>query len=191
MSPRTEEQYVQIRKNRKVQIMEAALQSFALEGYYKASIAGIAKRAGVSKGLLYNYFDSKEALLDALLAFGMEKFGDILTGIDDVLDTPEELRQYIKGGFELIRREPDFFRLYFGILMQPGVSDLAREHYGEMVQSLIRGLSVYFETKGDANPMEKAMLLGALMDGVGLYYLLAPGTFDLEKLEKMIFELFK
>ena len=61
--PRTEEQLNQIRKDRKQAIMDTALEVFASHGYESTSISMIAKKAGVSKGLMYNYFESKEDLL--------------------------------------------------------------------------------------------------------------------------------
>ena len=45
--------------DRKKAILDAPLQVFADEGYHNASISKIAKAAGVSKGLMYNYFESK------------------------------------------------------------------------------------------------------------------------------------
>jgi hypothetical protein len=39
--------------------------------------------------------------------------------------------------------------------------------------------------------MEKAFLLGAVMDGVGMQYILSPNAFDLDRLEAIIFDLFK
>lgn len=44
-------------------IVDAAWQLFWRHGYHATSVADIAKLAGVPKGSVYNYFDSKEALL--------------------------------------------------------------------------------------------------------------------------------
>jgi len=191
MSPRTEKQFEEIRENRKHQIIQAALELFASEGYHTSSVARIARCAGISKGLLYNYFTSKEDLLDSILALGIEKFHHILEEIRHELDTPEELMMYIHGGFEIIRREPEFYRLLFSVFFQPGVMDVSQNKYRETLEHLTRDIAVYFETKGDPNPIEKAMLLGNIIDGVGLSYFLAPEAVNLDKLEKIIFELFK
>lgn len=48
-------------------IVQAAVEAFQQYGYYAASINGIAEAAGVSKRTLYNHFDSKEALFDAII----------------------------------------------------------------------------------------------------------------------------
>lgn len=191
MSPRTPKQFEEIRESRKLQIMQVALEVFASEGYQSVSIARIAKKAGISKGLLYNYFLSKEDLLNSILLLGLQKFHDILNQFQDELDTPEELMSYIQGGFELIRKEPEFYRLSFSVLFQPGVAEAAQSRYREMVAHLSKDISFYFETMGDPNPAEKAMLLGKMIESVGLLYSVSPTTVDLDKMENIIFELFK
>jgi AcrR family transcriptional regulator len=191
MSPRTEKQFEEIRENRKQQIMQAALELFAREGYHSSSVARIARFAGISKGLLYNYFSSKEDLLDSIMALGIEKFHHILDEIQNELDTPEELMMYIHGGFEIIRREPEFYRLLFTVFFQPGVMDASKNQFRETSEHLIRDIAVYFQTKGDPDPFEKAILLGNIIDGVGLHYFIAPDSVDLDKLERIIFDLFK
>ncbi|MCK5693371.1 MAG: helix-turn-helix transcriptional regulator, partial [Bacteroidales bacterium] len=79
MSPRTPKQFEEIRESRRQQIMDAALELFASEGYSHCSISQLAAHAGISKGLMYNYFDSKEALLVAIIEEGMQ---DIMAMID-------------------------------------------------------------------------------------------------------------
>ena len=47
--------------------MDAALELFVTYGYQGTTISQIAKKASVSKGLLYNYFKSKEELLHEII----------------------------------------------------------------------------------------------------------------------------
>ena len=65
--PKTPKQFEDMRSERRVSILEAALHVFAEEGYHSASISKISKYAKISKGLLYNYFESKEDLLKILI----------------------------------------------------------------------------------------------------------------------------
>jgi len=65
--PRTEKQFEEIREFRKAMIMDVALELFANEGYYPTSISKIASKAGISKGLMYNYFKSKEVLITVMI----------------------------------------------------------------------------------------------------------------------------
>jgi AcrR family transcriptional regulator len=55
------------RQDRYCSILEAARQVLVEKGLHQASMSDIASDAGVSDGLLYRYFDSKRALLDAVL----------------------------------------------------------------------------------------------------------------------------
>jgi AcrR family transcriptional regulator len=51
----------------KLKLIDAALSLFAAQGYEKTTIKEIAKEAGVSLGLLYNYFPSKQELLKQII----------------------------------------------------------------------------------------------------------------------------
>lgn len=55
------------RDARQEQILEVAAAHFARNGYDKAAMAGIAREAGVTRALVYHYFPSKAALLEAVL----------------------------------------------------------------------------------------------------------------------------
>jgi AcrR family transcriptional regulator len=65
--PRTEEQNQQIRDARQEQILQAALKVFARRGMAAAKISDIAKEAGLSHGLVYHYFKSKEEIFTTLV----------------------------------------------------------------------------------------------------------------------------
>ena len=64
--PRTRAQFEAIRQESRERILDAALRLFARYGYAATPVRRIAEEAGVSQGLLYNYFDGKESLLRAL-----------------------------------------------------------------------------------------------------------------------------
>ncbi|WP_020617314.1 TetR/AcrR family transcriptional regulator [Paenibacillus daejeonensis] len=72
MAPLNEEQLESIRLERKQQMMRAAIKVFAENGIKLTKISMIAKEAGVSHGLLYHYFDSKEEVLHQSLEWAME-----------------------------------------------------------------------------------------------------------------------
>jgi AcrR family transcriptional regulator len=57
---------VKVVEDRREQIMDAALRVFAKKGYARASNKEIAREAGITPGLIYHYFESKDALLNAI-----------------------------------------------------------------------------------------------------------------------------
>lgn len=52
---------------RKKEILDASIRVFSRKGYDKTSISDIAKEIGISQGLCYRYFPSKEAIYDACI----------------------------------------------------------------------------------------------------------------------------
>jgi AcrR family transcriptional regulator len=66
-------------------LVDAALFAFAREGIERATLAGIAEAAGVTRGAVYHHFADKDALLGAVLA---ETWDVVATPIWAALDTP-------------------------------------------------------------------------------------------------------
>lgn len=191
MSPRSKDQFEQIRNARRFHILESALVVFAEDGFHQASIAKIAHQAKISKGLIYNYFESKDDLLKAVLIAGTDSFKESYEFADEELNTPEKLELFIKGGIDIMQTKSDYFKLYFSVLFQPAAREIVRANYQEIMGDLLSGAAGYFESRGDPHPIEKASILAALLDGLGIHYLLAPDQYDLVLYEKIIFDLFK
>ena len=68
--PRSLKQNEKIRKQKKQLILDTALELFAENGFHATSMSQVAKKAGVSKGLAYNYFESKQDILDEIIKTG-------------------------------------------------------------------------------------------------------------------------
>ncbi|NNE56120.1 MAG: TetR/AcrR family transcriptional regulator, partial [Flavobacteriales bacterium] len=131
--PRTAAQYEEIRQSRRQEILEAALIVFAESSYHAASVSQIAKKAGISKGLMYNYFNSKEELLQTLMSSIVSQITDIL---DIDLEVPVDdkmMEGYIDASFEMIKKDPRHMRLYFSLFTQQEVIHLTMK---EMVSSM-------------------------------------------------------
>jgi len=71
---------------RPAEILEAALTVFAARGFAAAKLEDVAAAAGVSKGTLYLYFDSKTALFEAMALELLR--GPVLARADQVLQEP-------------------------------------------------------------------------------------------------------
>lgn len=80
---------------KKQRIIEAGLKAFSEKGYYNTTTAEIARIAGVSTGIVYNYFkDKKDILLQALKVCFEKNFAPIFNAIDQW-----ELRTNFEKGF--------------------------------------------------------------------------------------------
>jgi len=72
MAPRSREVGEAARSASRARILAAARALFAERGFFACKVADIARRAGMSPGNVYWHFDSKEAILRAILADGFE-----------------------------------------------------------------------------------------------------------------------
>src|SRR5881409_1517611 len=64
--------------DRRTQILDAALVCFAKRGFHQASMHDISAEAGISVGLIYRYFENKEAVISAMADRHKEEIGEVL-----------------------------------------------------------------------------------------------------------------
>ncbi len=188
--PRTEQQFEEIRESRRSQIMETALELFANEGYHTTSISRIAAQAGISKGLMYNYFAGKEELIKAIIDEGVDQMMRNFDTDRDGKLTDDEFVFFINENFRNMRENADYWKLYYAILVQPAVFKLAMGHYYELVPKMIAIMVDYFREKGVDDPEMEAMIFDAVMDGVSLNFVMRPDQYPLDHMQKMIIERF-
>lgn len=109
-------------------ILDAAREEFGERGFSDSSIVGITQRAGVALGTFYTYFDSKEALFQALVrdmsGQVRDNVGPSLTGAIDGLDGERRALATFLG---FVREHRDIYR----IIDESEFVDPAayREHY--------------------------------------------------------------
>jgi len=144
MSPRTRDQNEEMRQRSREAIKEAALELFARQGYTHTTVSQIATRAGVSKGLLYNYFDGKEDLLYQIIEEQIELAENMME--QTVREIPDPLRQLetmIEGAIQFVLRDLDQWRLITSLAFQPEVTDrlrpLLRRNQDNTLAITIRG----------------------------------------------------
>lgn len=95
---------------RKRQILIISLEQFIKKGYYGTSTREIAQIAGISSGLMFHYFDSKENLYHSLVEIGTEKM------MFDMKKAGENPKLYLKTVVEMILEQlqsNDFFAKMF------------------------------------------------------------------------------
>jgi AcrR family transcriptional regulator len=128
--PRTKEQNIIVRAEKKQLIMDSALLLFAENGYDRTSIGSIAQHAEMSQGLLYTYFKNKDDLLYQILVSGGEKIsGNLFTKRMTFKSFPDDFEKIL----DRITDNNDFFKLYTALSLQPKViqkfGTLVDKHY--------------------------------------------------------------
>jgi AcrR family transcriptional regulator len=178
MSPRTAKQYEAIREERMALLKETALRLFSANGYEATSISLIAEEAGISKGLMYNYFESKEELLLSLFDDYFRLLGSLLNPNDDNEITSEELDFFFGALIWSLKEKHGYWLLFFQLSMQPGVLRLilSKLHSAGTMIEHRNLLWNYFSTRFD-NPEEEFLLFNTIIKGFSLIYVLSPEIF--------------
>lgn len=186
MSPRTHEQFQEIREQRIFQIMEACMELMYEKGYDGTSISAIAKKAGISKGLMYNYFESKEDLTKQIMLHGLSEMMQGLDANHDGILTVDELEDYIKSIIKSLKNNSKFWKLYINLFMKPEIIVLVQNEVETIQKEMTGLLAKYFDENNYEHPEEEAIIFGAAMDGLGLQYAMAPDQFPLEYIEQVL-----
>ncbi|PHN06289.1 TetR/AcrR family transcriptional regulator [Flavilitoribacter nigricans] len=192
MSPKTKEQNEEIRQKTAAAIKEAALELFGKFGYHSTSISQISKAAGVSKGLMYSYFDSKQDLLYNIMLEAMEEGEHLLNGALASSEDPyEQLVQIVEMSIKWVTENLHHWKLLTSLAFQmdvlKGFEELMQEKQGN---AMVQAVSL-FERLGVEEPLEEAMVFGAMLDGMMLQYMQMEENYPLEKMKQHILKKIK
>ena len=142
-------------------ILEAALELFASEGYAATPTSKIAKMAGVSEGLIFRHYESKQGLLDALIVEAEVRLGKIFGPILFESDPKLVIRKTIELPFRGVEsREIDFWKLQFILKWQPEYNN------PDKMKPLIDKLKAAFEELDYKEPLNEAELLNHIIESV-------------------------
>ena len=98
-------------------ILEAARKVFAERGFHEATVDDIAEAAGVAKGTVYLYYQSKRDVYFAALKFGISQMYALLLQETKKVSTPEEkLKALIAAKLAYFDENRDFFKIYYSEL---------------------------------------------------------------------------
>jgi AcrR family transcriptional regulator len=142
-------------------IIAAALELFAKEGYHATSTSMVAKRAGVSEGLIFRHFGKKEGLLNAVLETGQEQMKNLYADIVLETDPHEVIRKTIELPFSVPEAEHEFWRLQYKLKWELNL------HNQEKMEPLLLALSNAFSKLDCPQPQLEAEFLLQMIDSLG------------------------
>jgi AcrR family transcriptional regulator len=188
MSPRTKQQFEDIRKTSKDKILSVALELFAQNGYAGTAVSKIAAKANISKGLMYNYFKNKEELLEAVVMEGFNKIAEFDYGMKSQDKPIERLKKIIDDTLTNLYENLKYWQLYMALLVQPQVQKKFEHKFYEFRETFVTPMVEIFKGLGSNNPEMDAFLLGMHFDGIGLNFVAAPDDFPMEGIKQQLFE---
>jgi len=121
-SARRREERKQLSRRR---ILDAAREVFFRDGFMAANLDEVAQKAGVAKGTLYRYFDSKAELYVAVLAHNGEIFKQRMRETVSGAAAPSDrIRHASKFYFDHWIRNRDYFQIFWAIENQAVIGEL-------------------------------------------------------------------
>ncbi|MCL2479105.1 MAG: TetR/AcrR family transcriptional regulator [Treponema sp.] len=109
---------------RRQEILAAGLNLFIRKGYAATKTADISKAAGISEGLLFHYFETKEKLYEELIRIGVSSPQNLLSGIN--AEPLEYFRTAAREIFHYIETMP-FVAQMFILMKQASCNEAAPE----------------------------------------------------------------
>jgi AcrR family transcriptional regulator len=183
MAPRPD-----VSEERKAQILEAAAEVFSRAGFHKARMDDIAKQAGLSKGALYWYFDSKDAIiqgiLDGMFAREFEQAGAFITA-----DIPAKvkLEQFLELALEdIVNFEslmPIMYEFWAMLLRKKRVKEVLGSYYQGFFDIVIPIIQQGIDSGEfrEVNAEDVAVTTGAFIEGMFVLWAAIPDIVDLKR----------
>lgn len=178
----------------KEKILFTAMQLFANNGFHKTTAATIAKACGISHGLLFYHFKSKEGLLQAVVDYSIHKIKGILS-IEDIHLVPgsassKQLEQIIRKYRISLVEERAFWELYHSLVFQPDLKDDAAQQLISAFDDHRKQLIHFFEQLGYLSATETMQQFEAMRSGITIAYLMYGSSYPVERLFKNLVERF-
>jgi len=178
--PRNKTISEQMRAQTREKILTTARRLFAGRGYFNCKISDIAREAGMSQGILYWYFASKEELLKSVLADGFETLGQLTESAASRSGTSREkltalLDDYIAFG----RQKGEFTAVFISIMGHGGLPLLAKlgfdttqigMHYHQALSTILAQGQAEGVVLADIDPNLLAMFFFSLFNGLMITY---------------------
>ena len=155
---------------RRAQIVEAAIETLAEVGYANASLARIAARLGISKGVISYHFAGKDDLIAEIVSQVLQRaWAYIQPRIEAQTTGPEMLRAYIESHFEFMRDNPkqlsavvEIVRATIAGAKSPFTGD--RDGAVHMLAELLTRFQAAGDFRADFDPNAMAIAIRAVID---------------------------
>ena len=151
-------------------ILQTAADVFAEKGYHDATMDDVARKLGVSKGALYQYFPSKDVLLQQLCGKVAKKVEEELRARFTGPDMMKAAEQYMNAELDAVEaRQTLMFEAYAEAPRDPGLNAVIRDNYvavHRVLVDFIDGLKERGRLRKDLDSDFAAKYLIALRHGV-------------------------
>ena len=190
MSPRIVD-----RENKRKEILTAAMNVFARKGVSKTKMIDIAFQAGIGKGTIYEYFESKDAIFYESFQHFMEQTDAVIARrLNNTRDPEAKLEGWIDGWLESLSDSIDFVAIMMdywaeGIRTKNKESVFNLQKIYEDYRKVIRDLLEEGIAKGKFKPVNTtitASILIGMLDGLALQWIMNRELFQFTEVSETL-----
>lgn len=193
MSPRIKENFEKIRREKRALIIEVAVKLFSEKGFHATTVDMISRKAGISKGLLYNYYKSKEDLLAQIMYELSLELMDLMNPDHDDEITSSEMKDFFTFLIDLLKRKTDHIKLYFELSLKNDIYKFVSQQVDiEQILKEFKLIKKYFEERFENSETELTIFISVLK-GFALEFVTSPDSFEDQRIENFknrLFDLF-
>jgi AcrR family transcriptional regulator len=125
------------RSARRAQLLDAARDVFADQGYHAAAMDDIAERAGVSKPVLYQHFPGKLELYQALLTtYADELVGQVEAALAATAENEERVQAAVAAYFDFVAGDGKAYRLIFGSDLRGEATEVVEDAMNRCIEKV-------------------------------------------------------
>jgi AcrR family transcriptional regulator len=150
----------------------------------------IAEQARISQGLLYNYYASKDALLQEIFERSMEEVRDSLEQASGAATPQRALETLVRSAFETVSRNRAFWQLTYQLRMQPDVLAGLGEDVRLWSEAIRQRIEALLRNAGSSEAAAEARILFATIAGAAQHYVLDPEQYPLDQVAEQIIRRF-
>ncbi len=165
--------FLKLDEEKRERVLGAAISEFANKNYSNASMNEVVQAAGISKGALFKYFNSKASLFAYVYRMALSRVKDYLRQVRDESETEDffsRLEKVMLAGLDFIRNHPGLAAIYYRIVFTGDspykreiVEEVQRESL-EFIESLIKKGIERGELRPDLDSGLSAFLVEAVVD---------------------------
>jgi AcrR family transcriptional regulator len=169
-------------------IVSASLELFAKHGYSATTTEEIAKKARISKGLIFTHFSTKQDLLFAILDEEIERIIPAFIKDNDARPAKERLIALVNSWLGVIKNEPLLVRLSLQLNLDDEYRKLLKKKGKQYFEATFTRLSKLIEQLGSDKPELDCFLLMFVFDGIVANYTVAPELFPIDEIMNHLIE---
>ena len=184
------------KERKRAEILEAAMTVFAQKGFHRSKMEEVAVAAGIGKGTIYEYFESKHQLLQALHGYMLARLKEYYTEkLHGIEEPPRIIEGFLAAALASFREWEPFFFVFCDVWAEAGRAEqqsLLRMQLREAYQSSIDDLALVVEAgvAGGFFRCERPRLAAehilACVDGLALHWLYDSEAFDLDEMAEAL-----